>query len=598
MLSAEPQDTHFDNLVDLFEVSVFRYANRPLFGTKDGGIWDWLTYGDLKRRVDAMRGGLAGIGIGKGDRVAVISNNCVEWAVIAYATYGLGAVLVPMYETQTGKEWGYILADSGAKAVFGPQEVVNRLLTGNHAPATLLHAIPFVPYLEERPSLFSSLLGEGTAEPVPTTRPGPHDLACLIYTSGTTGDPKGVMLTHRNVASNVSAIRKLFPLTEQDRSLCFLPWAHAFGHTVELNGLLSIGASMALCEGVDRIAANIAEVRPSILFAVPRIFNRIHAGVQKQIASKPRPIRWLFAAGIAAAQKRSAGGRLGLVERLILWLAGILVFSKIRAKFGGQLKYAVSGAAALAKEIAEFVDALGIVVYEGYGMTECSPVATCNWPGTHRIGSVGKAIEGVTVMLDENASDVPGQGEFIVRGPNVMAGYFMRPEETAETVTRTGWLRTGDLGRVDADGYFYVTGRIKEQYKLENGKYVAPSPLEEQLKLSPLVANAMVYGDNKPHNVALIVVDMDALKAKLYGDQRVIPAYAPETLLADGRVRDIMTAEIARQSAGWKGYEKVRHFALIAEDFTQENGMLTPTLKLRRREVLKRWGSVIDGLYS
>jgi long-chain acyl-CoA synthetase len=595
MQTDEPQ-LHFDNLVDLFEASVARFSDRPLFGTKDGGIWDWLTYGDLKRRVDAMRGGLAGLGVGKGDRVAIIADNCVEWAVIAYATYGLGAVLVPMYETQTEKEWAFVLADSGAKVVFGPQEVMNRLLPGN-APPTVLHALPFPSYLEERPSLFSSLLGEGTARLVESVRPSPHDLACLIYTSGTTGDPKGVMLTHRNVASNVSAIRKLFPLTEEDRSLCFLPWAHAFGHTVELNGLLSIGASMALCEGVDRIAANIAEVRPSILFAVPRIFNRIHAGVQKQIAAKPKPIRWLFTAGIAAAKKRSAGASLGIVERLVLWLAGILVFSKIRAKFGGRLKYAVSGAAALAKEIAEFVDALGIVVYEGYGMTECSPVATCNWPGTHRIGSVGKAIEGVTVMLDENGSDVPGQGEFIIRGPNVMAGYFMRPEETAETVSRTGWLRTGDLGRVDADGYFYVTGRIKEQYKLENGKYVAPSPLEEQLKLSPLVANAMVYGDNRPHNVALIVVDMDALKAKLYGDQRVIPAYAPETLLADGRVHDLLAAEISRESASWKGYEKVRNFALIAEDFTQQNGMLTPTLKLRRREVLKRWGTVIDRLY-
>lgn len=597
MQSDEPQ--HFDNLVDLFETSVRRFADRPLFGVNDGGIWDWLTYHDLKRRVDAMRTGLATLGVGKGDRVALISDNRVEWAVVAYAAYGLGAVIVPMYETQSEKEWTYILADSGAKVAFAPPDVLERLRRAEK-PSTLENVIAFSSELEDEPSPYLTLLREGSKRELLTARPSPDDLACLIYTSGTTGNPKGVMLSHRNVASNVSAIRKLFPLTPEDRSLCFLPWAHAFGHTVELNGLLSIGSSMALCEGVDRIAANIAEVKPTILFAVPRIFSRIHAGVQKQIAAKPKPIRLLFESGIAAAKKRASGRRLGILELVILWLANAIVFTKIRAKFGGRLKYAVTGAAALAKEVAEFVDALGILVYEGYGMTECSPVATCNRPGERRLGSVGKPIEGVTVTLDMSVSNEPGQGEFVISGPNVMVGYHNRPDETAETLGpgEKKFLRTGDLGRQDEDGYFYVTGRIKEQYKLENGKYVAPSPLEEQLKLSPLIANAMVYGDNRPYNVALVAVDPEALKARLYGDQRVIPSHPLETLICDSRVREMYAAEIAKQSADWKSFEKVKRFALVAEDFTQENGMLTPTLKLKRREVMKRWGEEIDRLYA
>jgi long-chain acyl-CoA synthetase len=306
---------------------------------------------------------------------------------------------------------------------------------------------------------------------------------------------------------------------------------------------------------------------------VPKIFNRIYNGVQKQVADKPAFARKLFAAGMAAAKKKRGTEPLEAGEVMRLWAADRLIFSKIRKKFGGRLRFAVSGGAALAREVAEFIDALGIEVYEGYGLTETSPIVSANFPGSRKIGSVGKPIAGVRVAIAEN-------GEIVVAGPNVMAGYHNRPEATAEVIDPDGTFRTGDMGMLDGDGFLFITGRIKEQYKLENGKYVVPSPLEEQLKLSPFILNAMIHGDNRPYNVALIVPDPQAADGK---DER--------------ELRELIAAEIKRCSAGFKGYEKVQEFAVIAEDFTQENGMLTPTLKLKRRNVLARWGEVIESLY-
>src|SRR5690606_10266852 len=276
----------------------------------------------------------------------------------------------------------------------------------------------------------------------------------------------------------------------------------------ELHCMLSMGASMGLAESVEKIVDNLAEVKPTILFAVPRIFNRIYNGVQKQIAEKPAPIRSLFYAGLRAAAKKRDGQPLGLLESMALGLADKLVFTKIRARFGGRLKYAFSGAAALSKEVGEFVDGLGIMVYEGYGLTETSPVATANFPGNRKIGSVGKAIPGVRIVIDTSVTGEEVNGEIVIYGPNVMQGYHNRPEENAAVFTQDGGFRTGDMGYLDSDGYLYITGRIKEQYKLENGKYVVPTQLEEAIKLSPFVANIMVHGANKPFNVAVIVPDL------------------------------------------------------------------------------------------
>jgi len=326
--------------------------------------------------------------------------------------------------------------------------------------------------------------------------------------------------------------------------------------------------------------------------------------VQKQISEKPGVVQALVRSALKAAQKQRDGKRLSFGEGIMLALANKLVFSKVRARFGGRLRYAFSGGAAISREVAEFIDGIGVLVYEGYGLTETSPITTANYRTARKIGSVGKALPGVRVHIDTTATDAKKtesgkpQGEIVVYGPNVMQGYHNRPEENAAVFTADGGFRTGDMGYVDDDGFLFITGRIKEQYKLENGKYVVPTPLEEQLKLSPYVTNVMVYGDNRPYNVALVVANVDAVKhwAEKEG-KGALPS--GDAMLEDAKVRELFTQEIAKYSAEkFKGFESVSDFALIREDFTTDNGMLTPSLKLKRRAVMEKYGSLIDALYK
>jgi long-chain acyl-CoA synthetase len=336
---------------------------------------------------------------------------------------------------------------------------------------------------------------------------------------------------------------------------------------------------------------------------VPRVFLKIYAGVEKLMAERPRPLRALYRRGLELATRRARGQRLGLWSRFVRVLADRLILAKIRARFGGRLEFAVSGAAALATEVAEFMEALGIAVYEGYGLTEASPIVTANVPGHRKLGSVGRPLPGVQVVIDRAGAGgaLPeGEGEIIVHGPNVMRGYHQRPADDREmfTTATTGLgrgLRTGDLGRLDADGYLHITGRIKEQYKLSNGKYVAPAPLEERLKLSPLIANAVVHGDNRAFNVALIVPQLEALRALAARAGFTVPD--DRALRAHPAIRQALRSEIDRLSAGWKRYERVREFIVLSEDFTQDNDMLTPSLKIKRRNVMARWGGEVETLY-
>ena len=582
----------FENLVALCTRSCQEFAPRPLFGVKSGTVWTWLTYAEFGKLVDAFRGGLASLGVGRGDVVAIIADNRVEWAVACYATYGLGAAYVPMYQAQLEKEWHFILQDCRAKVVLcATNEITDAIERMRGDLPDLQHVVGL-----ERPASdnhsYAALLEVGRTHPVAAAAPAPEDLAGLIYTSGTTGMPKGVMLSHGNIVSNVNAIHQIFTFEPDDRSLAFLPWAHSFGQTCELHCLVSMGCSMAINDDVKNLVPNLAEVKPTILYAVPRVFNRLYDGVNAQIAAKPAIIQRLFKHGMEVANRKARGETVGPVDALLLALADRLIFSTVRARFGGRLKYAISGSAALSPEVAAFIDALGITVYEGYGLTETSPIATANWPGNRKMGSVGKAIPGVSIQIDRSVTGDPVHGEIIIKGPNVMLGYHNRPEENAAVLMEDRSFRSGDMGYVDPDGFLHITGRIKEQYKLENGKYVVPSPLEERLKLSPFIANVMIYGSNKPHNVALIVPDAEVLKA--WAAKENVALGDPTT---NERVRQLIKSEIDQLSREIKGYERVQNFVLAMEDFTTDNGMLTPTLKLKRRAVMERYGPDLDGLY-
>ncbi|MCC7541438.1 MAG: long-chain fatty acid--CoA ligase [Deltaproteobacteria bacterium] len=581
----------FKNLVDLVETSVKAFGPNPLFGTKKGEIWEWTTYAELGTMIDELRGGLASLGIGEGDKVAAISNNRVEWAMAAYATYGLQAAFVPMYEAQLDKEWKFIIADCGAKAVIVSSKVIyDRVKRFQSEIPTLEHVLVMEGSGDDS---FEALRKKGREKPVASVHPDPKATAGLIYTSGTTGNPKGVVLTHANLASNVSAMQEIIPFSANDRSLSFLPWAHSFGQTVELHGMISVGASMGLAESTEKIVANLGEVQPTILMSVPRIFNKIYDGVNKQMTEKGGLIEKVFKVGMRAATKQKKHEPLSFGEGISLWFARKVIFSKIIAKFGGRLQYAVSGGAALNRDVAEFIDNLGITVYEGYGLTETSPIATANTQAARRIGSVGKPIPGVRIEIDTVASGDAKQGEIVVLGHNVMAGYHNLPEENAKVLREDGGFRTGDLGYLDDDGFLWITGRIKEQYKLENGKYVSPAHLEEQLQLSPYIMQAVVHGANKPYNIALIVPDAAAIKS--WAEKEGIDT---SKLMEDDRVKALLQSEIEACSKEFKSFEKVQRFAIVEEEFTTANDMLTPSLKLRRRNVLAKYDKLIGGLYT
>jgi long-chain acyl-CoA synthetase len=586
-------------LVDLYQHGQRSHSDNPLFGTRTGGGWSWITYGEFGERTDAFRAGLADLGIGRGDTVAIISANRVEWAIAAYATYGLGARLAPMYEHQRPTDWEFIVRDSEAKVLIASTSAIFEQARDWPSTPGGLRLVLGMDLAPQDPRSFAHVEQVGRAAPVDPVAVEPDEICGFIYTSGTTGDPKGVLLSHRNIASNVRSVLGLFPLAEDDCSLSFLPWAHSFGQTCELHCLYSMGARTALSRGVDQLLQEFSEVRPSILFSVPRVFNQIHQGLQQRLAAKGPLSRGLFRAALdnaAHRQRLAARGARSSWADLKHRVYEMLVFRKVRAAFGGNLKYAFSGGAALSPQVAEFIDRLGILVFEGYGLTETGPIATANAPGRRRIGSVGKAIPGVEVRIEaaEDVEDDSGDGEVVIAGPNVMKGYHNLPQETAAVMTADGAFRSGDRGRLDADGYLYITGRIKEQYKLESGRYVVPAPLEEELQLSPWIDQAFVHGSNRPHNVALIVPDRQTVLSWARKEGLRAPF---EGLLEEQRVRKRVGEAMEAQSAAFRTYERPRSFALLAEGFRVDNGLLTPTLKIKRRAVVQRHGELLERLY-
>lgn len=595
----------FKNLVEMQEKSCKTHADRPLFGTKQNGAYAWMTYRDFAAQVDQFRGALAKLGVERGQKVAVIANNRVEWAVGAYATYGLGAHYVPMYESQHAKDWKFILEDSEAVAVLSATEAIHAQIEGLRSELPNLKALVCFEANANEAHSFAAQLEVGKANPAPSIQPDTTDVAGLIYTSGTTGKPKGVVLSHGNFTSNINAVHALFPMSPEDVSCSFLPWAHSFGQTVELHVLLSMGAAIGIAESVTTLLDNFLEVRPTILFAVPRIFNRIYDGLQKRMADEKPIKRYMFNKGLDVARQRRELAEKDQRSAWLDWQYGLfdkLVFSKVKARFGGRLKYAFSGGAALSKEVGTFVDDIGIMVFEGYGLTETSPIAAANYPGTRRIGTIGKAIPHVQMLIcDENQKVLPPEtdGEIVIVGPNVMQGYHKRQDATDEVIFDYNGeraFRSGDMGRVSADGFVRVTGRFKEQYKLENGKYVVPTPLEDDLKLSGYISQAFLWGDNKLYNVVLIVPDWDAT-AK-WAAANGISESSPDALAKNERVHAMIGEEISKYGNGFKGYEKPRKWALLVEDFTVENDLLTPKMSVKRRNVETKYKPVIDGMYS
>ncbi|HZS38667.1 MAG TPA: long-chain fatty acid--CoA ligase [Polyangia bacterium] len=593
-MSVETFNPKYTDLGSMLAATAARWAEEPFLGEKRDGAWRWVTFGEFHSRVKRARAALAGLGVAKGDRVAVISNNRIEWAECAYAAWTLGATYVPMYEVQLEADWRHILADCGARVCLVSTDAILAKVSAMRDSLPALERIVGFdrPDGDDSYRALCAAAGGGGRDAV--TLSGGDD-AVFIYTSGTTGKPKGVRLSHQSLTANICATEGMVSIGPGDRGLCILPWAHV-GGLAELNTLVLYGVSAGLCQGFDKLAENLVEVKPTWLIAVPRIWHKFHDAVQKSVAQQKPIIQRIFRRAMSAGRLRRERGRLTLKDRVALAVAERVLYPKIRARLGGRLRLTTVGAAALSIDVAHFIENLGIPVLEVYGQTECSPLVTGMRPGDGRLGSVGRPLPGVTVKLDH---DAPGgdaeNGEIIVYGHCVMLGYHRLPEESARVFTSDGGLRTGDLGRLDGDGFLYITGRVKEVYKLDNGKFVAPVPIEEKIALSPYVAQAMVVGLNRPHNVALIVVDRAALLG--WCAQQGLACGDDASLLRDARVRRLFADELARLTESMKGYERVGGFVLTTEEMTTANDLLTPTLKVKRRNVLAKYGDQLEALY-
>lgn len=564
-------------LADLFRTGLDagRGRNRILYPTKDG--YRSLSADEIESRVRRAAAAMAARGIKPGDRVALISYNRPEWAIAEYGAQLIGAVTVPLYSTSTEEQTGFILSDSGAKLVFAADAAQLAKIGGDR------ETVVFDP--APGATSFESFLAGGTGPP-PIVDVDPAALATIIYTSGTTGMPKGVMLSHRNLISDIRAVLDIVTFTPEDTSLSFLPVSHAFQRLVDY-AIFSRGAAIAYAESVDTVARNLLEVRPTILCAVPRFFEKVHDRVLQSIESmrggRRKLAHWALRVGAEEMDYRIHGKRTPLGLKFRHALARFLVLRKIRAKTGGRIRLLVSGGAPLGKETNEFFNSLGFTLIEGYGLTETSPVITLNRPGAVKIGTVGQAIEGVEVRI------APADGEILVRGPIVMMGYHKRPEETA-AVFSNEWFMTGDIGEVDADGYLKITDRKKDLLKTSGGKYIAPAPIEARIRQHSCVANALLLGDRRKHAVALIVPDFAVLERDFPGINRSALTTHPPVLAAIQGHLDSINATLS-------SWETVKRFALLEDDFTIESGELTPTMKVRRKIVEEKRRDTIEGLY-
>jgi len=595
------QSNEPDNLATFLERSVAKYPDRPLFGTKNSqDEYEWVTYAEVGKRVDNLRAGLAGLGVGKDDAVGMIANNRTEWAVGAFASYGLGARWVPMYESELLHIWKYIITDSSIKILFVSKPEIYEQLKNFVNEIPTLEKIFLIE--GEGENSMAGLEENGKKNSVPSIKPGPDDIAALIYTSGTTGEPKGVLLSHGNFSSNSHAGRKMYPelMVNTAVSLSILPWAHSYGQTAELYTMIYLGGSIGFMEDVTTLAGDMGKVKPTWLIAVPRVFNKIYAGLWSKMNETGGLPQKLFVMGVESAKKKrelAGKGKTDFITNLKFKIADKIVFQKIRNGLGGRLMGSMTGSAMMNPEIAHFFFDIGIPLYDCYGMSETSPAITMNSSADYKLGTVGKPIEKVKVVIDKSFGDEKlGDGEIVAYGPNVMKGYNNKPEQTREVITEDGGMRTGDRGRLDEDGFLHITGRIKEQFKLENGKFVFPSSLEEDICLVPYVENAMIYGDGRAYNVCLVIPDFLALEK--YAQKNNLPT-DPEKLVEMEEVRDLISGGIVKSLQDkYGGYEIPKKFIYLTESFSLENGTLTQTMKVKRRVVLERYQEEIDAQYK
>ena len=595
-----------DNIYGMIDRAARRLDRTLAVAHKRDGRWEPVSHDQLMRRVRAVALGLHDAGVSKGDRVALLAESCPEWTIVDLATLACGAALVPIYPTLTADQVAHIVGDSGARVavvsnakqlskilpLLGAGSALERVVMLDPAGAPEAEAIDTLASLEARgaarlaesPDLVDRLAGDV----------GPDDLATLIYTSGTTGTQKGVMLTHRNFMANIDAtFDKTAILAADDVALSDLPLSHIFERTA-IYGFLHTGVAIYYSEGFERVAEEFKEVRPTVATSVPRLFEKMYAKICDTGAAAGGLKGLVFRRAMRCGDRyaRASHGRdrvHPLVQLEYDLLADRLVFRKWRDALGGRVRYFISGGAPLAPDIAYAFLGAGIPIFEGYGLTETSPVIAVNHPRAHRIGTVGQPLDNVELRI---AAD----GEICVKGPSIMQGYYNLPEQTRDAFTEDGYFMTGDIGHLDESGFLRITDRKKDLLKTSGGKYVAPQPIENALKASSLISQAVVIGDRRKFCSALIVPNLEALETALAA--RGISIESGDAIARDPRVVALYQETVAKLTPHLARFEQIKKVALLPRELTIEAGEMTPTLKVKRRVVEERYRDVIEAMYT
>jgi long-chain acyl-CoA synthetase len=591
----------YDNCTSLpamFFEQADRLGEKPFLWMKPDQRYQPVTWARAARDVRRLAQGLRALGIGRGERVALVAENRPEWVIADFAIMSAGAITVPAYVTNTVEDHRHVFATSGACAVIVSKPgLAARVLAAANQVDTVHTVIAIEPTAGQASAVdilsWDEVLTRGGEQPENISKQvaelAPDDLACLIFTSGTGGVPKGVMTTHRNILANCrGAYRVLEQLGLGDEVfLSFLPLSHAYEHTAGMMFPISIGAQIYLAEAAETLAVNLLEARPTIMTAVPRLYETLHRRILLGVERKGIMARKMFDRAVVIGRKRASFESPSLGERLIDPALDRLVRAGLRRRFGGRLKAMVSGGAPLNPEIGSFFLALGVTLLQGYGQTEAGPVISCNSPARIKIDTVGPPLDGVRVRL---AAD----GEILVAGDNVMKGYWNDPQATSQTLV-DGWLHTGDVGRVDEEGYIRITDRKRDFIKNSGGEMVSPARVEGYLTLESEIAQAMVFGDRRPYLVAIVVPDPDF--AAGFAGKNGAPADMA-ALAADPRFAKALGAAVARVNRGLTPAERVRRFVIAAEPFTIANGQMTPTLKVKRHTIRETYGATLDALYD
>ena len=576
-----------NTLSDIY-FAIARRTQAELFLRRGEQGWAPISSQEFAAQVAGVARELRSWGIHKGDRVAILSENRHEWVVADFACLLLAAVVVPIYTTLTSEQIAYLLHDSGARAIFVSNDAQLQKVLAIRGQ-TSLERIAVMDEVHSDSARPVSAMMQTAADPqieAAARTVQPDDLATIIYTSGTTGVPKGVMLTHGNMSANINFCWREFGIGEGMRSVSFLPLSHVTARCVDM-GMLYNGVTLAHCPAVDQVAQALLEVRPHILLSVPRVYEKVHAQVELKAHSFPK--KQIYGWATEVGKKYRPQVLAGEAPRSLSWkLANRLVYAKIREGIGGRVSLFISGGAPLGLPLAEWYADVGIRICEGYGLTETSPVISVNTPVAHRIGSVGKPLANVKVRIADD-------GEILARGPSVFNGYWNKPEETRDAFV-DGWFKTGDIGKLDEDGFLFVTDRKKDLIKTSGGKFIAPQPIESTLKHNPLIAEAVVVGDRHKFPAVLLFPNFPVLEARVR--EKDLTFHSREELISLPEVRAWFGAIVAKLNEDLAHFEKLKEFRLIAEELSAATQTLTASMKLRRRAVEERYRAEIDGIYS